>query len=174
MKNFFKLAVSCLILSGPVYSLDSNVVELKTPFSTEEVSWVTGKGNSSVFGSAHIKLEDGSTKGCANFNIELLPVGGYSNERIFNIYGNNKAGTILLSQNPPKFNPDVKEYHELLIATNCDSENKFRFDNVPKGEYYLIAFIMWDEEKEGAMKNLGGAVMKQIQVKENMAFEVNL
>ena len=174
MKKSLQLIVAGCVCFSSAYGLASNVVDLKTPFSVDEVSWVKEKGNSTVSGSAYITLEDGKEKGCARFNIELLPVGGYSNERIYKIYGNNIAGQILLSQNPPKFNPDVKEYHELLIATNCDDDHKFRFNNVPKGDYYLIAFIMWDEEKDGTTKKLGGAVMKKIHVKDSEVIESQL
>ena len=174
MKKLLQLIVTGLMVFSPAYSFASNFVDLKNSFNADEIRWMTEKGSSTVSGSAYLTLEGGEKKGCANFNVELLPVVGYSNERIYNTYGNNTTGQILLSQNPPKFNPDVKEYHELLIATNCDEEHKFRFNHVPKGDYYLIAFIMWDEEKDGATKKLGGAVMKKIQVKESEAIEVNL
>lgn len=174
MKKLLQLIITGLALSNPAYSFASEVVNLKNTFNSDEIAWVMEKGTSTVFGTAYLTLEDGKKKGCANFHVELLPVAGYSSERIFNNYGNNTAGQILLSQNPPKFNPDVKEYHEMLLSTNCDSENKFRFNDVPKGDYYLIAFIMWDEEKDGATKKLGGAVMNKIQVKEGVTIEVNL
>lgn len=174
MNKLLQLIITGMAISIPTYSFASEVVNLKNKFNADEIGWVMEKGTSRVFGTAFLTLEDGKKKGCANFHVELLPVAGYSSERIFNNYGNNTAGQILLSQNPPKFNPDVKEYHEMLLSTNCDSENKFRFNDVPKGDYYLIAFIMWGVEKDGATKKLGGAVMNKIQVNEGVTIEVNL
>ena len=154
--------------------LAAEPIKLTSTFNAKEIEWVKTAGNSSVSGSAEIRLENGETKGCASFNVELLPVASYSNERIKLTYGNNKGGQILLSQNPPKFNPDVKAYHEMLISTTCNTKNEFIFTNIPKGDFYLIAFIMWDENKDGAPIPSGGAVMKRIVVTENSAIKVDL
>ena len=146
------------MLSHQAYSREP--IQLKNEFNIDKVKWVNFEGNSSVSGEAYIKLENGIYKGCSGFNVELLPVSEYSNERIFFTYGNKEMGQILMSQNPPKFIPDVKEYHEYLIKSKCDIHNEFRFDAVPSGDYYLIALIIF-----GELPNLkGGGVMKKISV----------
>ncbi len=145
-------------------------VPLTNEFDVDSVKFVKIKGNSSVSGEVHLKLESGVYKGCAGFNIELLPASKYANERIFSTYGNTDEGQILMSQKPPKFIPDVKEYHEYLIKSECDSNSNFRFNAVPSGDYYLIAFVIWGKEPN----QQGGGVMKRISVGKQQDMKVNV
>lgn len=147
-----------ILFSQQVLSSDRIVVESK--FDADEISWVKKEGNAVVEGEAYIKLEDGSYRGCAGFNIELLPVSAYSDERIYKTYGNNKSGQILIKENPPKFTPDHKLYHDLVIKNTCDSNNRFSFSKVHPGDYYVMAFIIWNGKD-------GGGVMKRISLRES-------
>jgi hypothetical protein len=133
-------------------------------FSADEVGWVLKPGNATVTGQAFLRLEDGSLKSCAGFNIELLPAGKYANERIQKTYRNNEQGQILLEENPPKFTPDVPAYHEMLLKGACDQRGEFRFEQVPAGEYYVMAFIIWEDTRSDPGRKTGGGVMKRIRV----------
>jgi hypothetical protein len=139
-------------------------VQLQSRFDIDAVKWVKAPGNSSISGKAFLRLADGSWKGCAGFGIELLPVAAYSNERIFRSYGNNVRGQVLLEQNPPKFTPDTREYHEMALFSRCDASDKFEFKDVPAGEFYVMAFIIWNEGEGATMTRSGGAVMTRIKV----------
>ena len=149
-------------------------VKLESAFVPGDVEFVKKPGNSMVSGSAFLKLADGALKNCAGFNVELLPVAAYSRERILKTYGNDLHGQILMEQNPPKFTPDVPEYHELLIKSVCDAQGHFRFTEVPAGDYFIIAFIIWDDESGGDPRKTGGGVMKRIQVIPDNKLEVSL
>lgn len=145
-------------------------VHLISEFNVDSVKWVKIKGSSSVSGEAYLKLGNGVYKGCAGFNIELLPVSKYADERILSTYGNTEQGQILMSQKPPNFVPDVKEYHEYLIKSECDSNSRFSFNAVPNGDYYLIAFVIWGKEPN----QQGGGVMKKISVDKQQDMKVNI
>ena|SRR5690606_18215797 len=157
MKNHFleKFALCLSVILASHYSHASDPISLESKFDHNEISWVKKKGDASIEGEAYIKLEDGTYKGCSGFNIELLPAADYSNERIYKTYGNNNSGQILISQNPPKFIPDVKAYHELVLKTQCNANNEFSFSNVHPGDYYVMAFIIWNDTQ-------GGGVMKRV------------
>ena len=79
-------------------------------------------------------------------------------------YGNDQQGQILMEQNPPKFTPDVPEYHDMLIKGACDVRGEFNFSTVPAGDYFVIAFIIWDDASGRTPRKTGGGVMKRIQV----------
>lgn len=149
-------------------------LKLESKFNADEVKFVKQPGTSTVTGSAFLKLADGTFKGCEGFNIELLPVAKYSNERITRTYGSNEQGQILLEQNPPKFTPDVNEYHEMLIKGACDQRGTFTFSNVPAGSYFVIAFIIWDDASGATPRKTGGGVMKRIDVAPGSRVEVLL
>lgn len=155
-----KLIGISVLLSISSFVQSQDAIPLKHEFVPSEAKWVKDKGTSKIHGKAYLKLEDGEYRGCAGFNIELLPASKYASERIFHTYGNTSQGQILMSENPPKFSPDIKEYHEYLLKTKCDENDNFTFSDIPAGEYYVIAFIIW-----GDAPNLkGGGAMKSVNV----------
>src|SRR3569832_236374 len=87
-----------------------HVVQLDSTFSIDEVKWVRERGDASITGKAFLRQRDGTLKDCGGFNVELLPVATYSSERIFHTYGNNRAGQVLLEDNPPTITPDAPGY----------------------------------------------------------------
>jgi hypothetical protein len=145
-------------------ALAAEPVQLQGRFNIDEVKWAKTPGNSSITGEAFLRLADGSWKGCAGFGVELLPVATYSSERIFRTYGNKVRGQIRLEQNPPKFTPDAREYHEIALFSRCDANDKFEFKDVPAGEFYVMAFIIWDIGEAATKTKSGGAVMTHIKV----------
>jgi hypothetical protein len=173
MKVFPSLLSSVFILLSPLaFSLEP--VQLKNTFNIDDVKWVKTPGNSSIYGKAFLKLKNNESKGCAGFGVELLPAAKYSNERIFKTYSNNDHGQILMEDNPPKFTPDAKEYHDMVIKTKCNANNEFSFKNITPGEYYVIGFIIWDVNENGKPVKTGGGVMKKVTVAANSKSEALL
>ncbi len=164
MKLHIKLSIftATIFALMAIYSQAADPVEVKSQFNADEIKWIQSTGNSSISGSAFLRLNEKEQKGCAGFGVELLPVAGYSNERILNIYGNNSQGQVLMKDNPPKFTPDPTEYHELVRKSKCDEKNQFSFKGLPAGEYYVIFFIIWKDETG---KDDGGAVMRRVSLK---------
>ena len=149
-------------------------LKLESAFDLDEVRFVKQPGTSTVTGSAYLRLADGTIKGCAGFNIELLPVAAYSTERITRTYGNDRQGQILIEQNPPKFTPDAPEYHDMVIKAACDASGTFTFSNVPAGKYFVVAFIIWDDTSSATPRKTGGGVMKRIEVAPGSRIEAVL
>lgn len=156
-----------VVLAG---AANAKVIELTQIFSTQEVAYVKQAGNSTVSGGAFITLENGEQKGCAGFHVELLPAGEYAKQRILHTYGNMQRGQILISQQPPKFSPDVKAYHDYVRKADCDEQDQFRFNDVAAGDYFVIAFIIW---KEGDALQ-GGGVMHQLSVQKGLDTSITL
>lgn len=171
-KSLYLLSFTFLLLSPFAFSQEP--IQLENAFNLDEVKWVKAVGNSSIHGKAFIKLKNNESKGCAGFGVELLPVAKYSNERILKTYGNNDQGQILIEDNPPKFTPDAKEYHDMVIKTKCNANNEFTFNNISHGQYYVIGFIIWDKNENGKAVKAGGAVMKKVKVAPNTKTEVLL
>jgi len=171
------MASTLLACSGSppgIPAASQHLMKLESPFNIEAVQFVKEPGSATVTGQAFLKVRDGTLKSCAGFNIELLPVAAYSNERILKTYGNNEQGQILLEQKPPRFTPDVKEYHEMLIKGSCDAKGDFEFRNVAAGDYYVMAFLIWEARPGDAASKTGGAVMKRIHVEPGSTNVVRL
>jgi hypothetical protein len=170
----FRLHASILGLIVAAAAVAAEPIKLDNKFDIEAVRFVKQTGTATVTGKAFIKLADGTVKDCAGFNIELLPVTAYSKERIVKTYGNDQHGQILMEQNPPKFTPDAPEYHDMLIKGACDLRGEFSFSNVPAGDYFVIALIIWDDVSAATPRKTGGGVMKRIRVSSDSRVEVLL
>jgi len=163
---------AALVMATPVFA--DKIVQLDSTFSVDDVSWVREPGDSTVLGSASLKLRDGTPKTCAGFSVELLPVATYSSERIFRTYGNNHAGQVLLEDDPPKFTPDAPGYHEYVIKGVCSAQGVFRFEKVPAGDYFVMVFVIWDVAGANPPAKTGGAVMKRIHVNPHATLNVEI
>jgi hypothetical protein len=169
----FRAAAAALCL--PFTALAGvSTIQLDSTFDVDSVKWVREPGDATVTGKAALKLRDGSSKDCAGFEVELLPVATYSSERIFRTYGNNHAGQILLEDNPPKFTPDAPGYHEYLIKGACNPAGEFRFEHVPAGDYFVMVFIIWELPGLNPPVKTGGALMKRIHVNPHATLAVDL
>jgi hypothetical protein len=96
------------------------------------------------------------------FRIELMPYSLHTEERLSNIYHNKESDFIYIENGVPKFFPDPESYHDTK-KTMCNKNGEFEFDDLPKGEYYVIAFMLWKKEN----LNTGGALMRRIVLSEN-------
>lgn len=102
-----------------------------------------------------------------------MPVGGYTVERLGKIYGNPDSGSVYLQDGVPRFIPDPEDYH-ITIKTICDADGRFEFKDLPKGEYYAIAFMIWDEEVEGVLKKSGGGIMRRVSLADGASEEIEM
>ena len=133
-------------------------IKIVNTFNYEEVKWFKTKGNGMIKGIAKFKSKKGDVRYGEEFRIELMPNCRYTEERLHNIYQNNTAGYIHVEDGVPKFTPDPEGYHETK-KTMCNQKGEFQFNNLPKGDYYVIAFMLWDKT--------GGGIMQHVVLSEN-------
>ncbi|MCV9387930.1 lipocalin-like domain-containing protein [Reichenbachiella ulvae] len=120
--------------------------------------WFDEKGTASIEGVAKFKGRDGEIHFGEQFAIELMPYSRYTEERLDRIYGNSQAGSVYVQDGIPSFIPDPAIYHK-TIKTYCKDDGSFELNDLPKGEYFVIAFMLWEDE---GLK--GGGVMKRIEL----------
>jgi hypothetical protein len=60
----------------------------------------------------------------------------------------------------------------MLIEGACDQSGEFNFSDVPAGDYFVIAFIIWDDASGPTPRNTDGGVMKRIHVPPESRVEV--
>lgn len=151
----FALA-NCSIKPKP--TADTAIIKIVNEFNDEEVSWFKTEGNASIKGIAKFKSKSGDIRFGEEFRIELMPSCRYTKERLNRIYNSKKSGYVHIEDGIPKFTPDPKGYHETK-KTMCDKDGKFEFKNLPAGEYYIIAFMLWEKT--------GGGIMQRVVLSEN-------
>ena len=141
---------------------EENIVTIKNSFDEKAISWFKNKGNGNIKGIAKFKSKTGELRFGEGFGIELMPFSLYTEERLGKIYKNKKSGFVYVEDGVPKFIPDPEGYHD-TIKTSCDKEGNFEFNNLPPGKYYVIAFMIWENQNV----KTGGALMKKIVLSES-------
>ena len=129
------------------------IVEIKNKFEEKEVKWFKESGEGVIKGTAKFESKKGKVRFGSEFRIELQPYSAYTYERLFTIYKNEYKGHVFVEDGVPKFTPDPKGYHETR-KTMCNNKGEFVFSNLPDGEYYIIAFMLWDKTGGGLMQKI--------------------
>lgn len=124
-------------------SNENTPIPMENDWDSEKVAWYFEKGKGTIKGVAKLKTKEGKILLGSDYTIELLPKSPYTEERLSTIYQSSMGGVVYLKDGVPKFVPDPKEYHNNK-ATKCNEKGEFEFTNLPKGEYYVIAFMMKD------------------------------
>ena len=137
---------------------DSTPIKIVNEFNYEDVKWFKTKGNGIIKGIAKFKSKNGILRFGKDFRIELMPNCLYTEERLNKIYDDKDSGYIYVEDGIPKFTPDPKGYHETK-KTMCNEKGEFEFNNLPLGDYYIIAFMLWDKT--------GGGIMQRVTLSEN-------
>jgi hypothetical protein len=137
------------------------IITIQNNFDDQAVSWFKNTGTGSIKGIAKFKSKNGELRFGEEFRVELMPYSLYTEERLGKIYKTKKSGFIYLEDGIPKFTPDPAGYHE-TIKTFCDKEGKFEFKNLPPGKYYVIAFMLWENQNV----KTGGGLMQKIVLSE--------
>lgn len=153
MNKYLILVLALVISCKSDYSKqEKEPIKIINKFNDNEVKWFKTKGNASIKGIAKFKSKNGVLKYGDKFRLELMPYCLYTEERLNKIYKNNNSGYVYIEDGIPSFTPDPKAYHE-TIKVMCNNKGEFEFNNLPKGDYYLIAFMLWDETGGGIMSH---------------------
>lgn len=162
MRKVLLLAVPLAILAGCASNPFINTVETKETFNSKEASYILKNGNSTIEGNAFLKQSGGGIVTCAGNEVNLIPVNAYSTERINSLYKDGFASAYTMSITV--FDPEhPQEYIDNTRKTMCNSEGKFEFKNVPRGEYYVQVPVYW---KVGYQYQ-GGGLVEKVSVKSN-------
>jgi len=130
------------------------------------------KNDNTIKGSAFLVNQIGDGKiTCAGQKVLLFPKTNYSNEQILVLYGNNSQGYVDSNLSLEKIKFSRKSSKISKRETICDSQGFFSFNNVPSGSFFVMTTIEW---KLGDFDYQGGALMKQVNVRDNEIKEVLL
>lgn len=124
-------------------SVKNTSIPVENDWNSETVAWYFKRGEGRIKGIAKLKNDNGEVLFGSNYIVELLPYSPYTKERLSTIYLSSTKGVVYLKDGVPKFIPDPKAYHHNK-ATKCNDKGEFIFENLPKGEYYVIAFMIND------------------------------
>jgi hypothetical protein len=122
MKLLLPLFLSLVCISC---NTTSYVVQ-RVPYVESEFAKYKLPGTATLTGQAFMKTMGGDVKYAAGNEVALNPVTSMSNQWYQESYLSGKG----LSEPDPK-------YLAAVITTTADGEGRFRFNNIPEGDYYL-------------------------------------
>jgi len=164
MKNSIILVITALIFLSGCVPMQPKVSPIDRPeFPIDEYKNLPKEGTGIVEGQAFLKTRGGDVKTAAGNYIQLNPVTSYSDFW----YENNYVKHLPLK----KVDSRINDY---LIKKLGDASGRFKFKNVPPGDYYVGADITWEAATgyNGALQKQGGFVAKRITVKNGQTTEV--
>lgn len=149
----FLIGFTCLCGYSQQNVEQDKPIKIENAFDEEGTKWFKNTGNGTIKGIAKFTSKNGELRFGKDFRIELMPNCRYTEERLMHIYNNKDFGYVYVEDGVPKFTPDPKAYHDTK-KTMCNQEGEFEFSNLPPGNYYVIAFMLWDDTGGGIMRNV--------------------
>lgn len=135
-----------LLLAAAVLSLGGCFErKLTVPFNEAEYARLERSGTGVVEGQAFLLTEGGDVKKGAGKPVSLVPVTSASTE----IHKVTHVGMMASTG----WDPRMQAYN---ITVTADGDGRFRFENVPPGEYYVYCWIAWKWYNSGVLSETGG------------------
>ncbi|CUB04086.1 hypothetical protein [Marinomonas fungiae] len=160
MKKLAIISIASLALFGCKTSAIKE--NFNSTFNLDEVSFIKEDGTNTITGNAFLRQRGGGVVTCAGENITLYPVTDYSSERMQYLYGSTKHGynsAASLNTRLIDFSSTPDSYFTMTRSTICDSDGRFKLTEVPDGEYFVTATVLW------VVKNTqGGYLMEKVSV----------
>lgn len=157
MRAVFAVALVGFIVTGCAGSL-ANPVARTAPYIEEEYAPYVGDGTATITGQAFLKTRGGDVKYGAGNTVVLNPVTAYSSEWFQKAVLEGKA----MREPDPRTTAHTR-------TTTADGEGRFKFANIPSGEYYIACPISW---QVGAYSSSGGVAYAHISVQEGETVDV--
>lgn len=132
----------------------------RIPFNPTEFADLPSSGTATVMGQAFVAGADGIQHYPQNEHARLNPVTSYSRQW----YEVNYLAKKNIADADPR-------YLEYVYKVEFDGQGRFRFHNIPAGDYYISAPIFWMQEIKMAdgsilMKRQGMFICKELHVDE--------
>jgi hypothetical protein len=109
-----------------------------TTFNTQDFAWSAGPGPSSLAGA--FSYHRGAQRFvCQGDDVLLIPETAWSRRRMMILYGSATSAAVPVSivraRTPSAPSNDFARY---VRKTTCDADNRFVFDNLPNGPWYVV------------------------------------
>lgn len=147
------------------------------PFDATGLEWAKGKGNNSVSGDAVLRTRGGDVKTCAGLDVKLLPVSDYTRAMAARHYGAGDSGYLdrgYVFVSPPAWATEMEPY---VRRKRCNAQGQFSFTDLPEGDYYVIATVIWEAPTGGRysyMATQGGDLLQKITLRAGASENITL
>ena len=107
-------------------------------FTLSDYAWAQTSGDATIRGSV-LYSPRGAVWTCATDGVTLVPDAEYTRWRIDRVWRDMERGLATASQRQAREPDTPAEFAPLVRTAACDAYNRFRFDGLAPGTWYVIA-----------------------------------
>lgn len=166
-----KLGLAMVAVLGLV-GCAAPVLETTVPFDAGEVAFINQRGAATIEGQAFMRQQGGGVVTCAGEEVDLIPVGRFSGQRMQGIYGSTDRGfrSIYAPLQLDTTSAEYQAYEAASRRATCDADGNFRFAGVANGDYFITTGVRWSAG--GAPQ--GGVLMQRVSIRNGQSQRVLL
>ena len=107
-------------------------------FTLSDYAWAQAAGDAGIRGSA-LYSPRGAVWTCTADGVTLIPEGSYARWRVQRIWGDTERGLATATERRTREPDTPAEFAPLVRTAACDPYNRFRFDGLGAGAWYVVA-----------------------------------
>ena len=107
-------------------------------FTLSDYTWAQTAGDAEIRGSA-LYSPRGAVWTCTADGVTAIPDGAYARWRVDRVWGATERGMATAAQRTAREPDTPAEFAPLVRTSACDAYNRFRFDGLAPGTWYVVA-----------------------------------
>jgi hypothetical protein len=123
------------------------------PFSAAEAAWAKAPGPNRLTGAAATRTQNGDAKTCAGLDVALIPQTPYTRAVFHQVFFERAVPDAAAIESVPI--GDWRALSAPVLAatdpaqrdldrhTRCDGAGNFEFDDLPDGDWFVVAAVIW-------------------------------
>lgn len=124
---------------APTTALPPSVAAGPPPaFTLSDYAWAQTSGDAGIRGSA-LYSPRGAVWTCTADGVTLIPDGAYARWRVERVWGDAERGLVTATDRTTREPDTPAEFAPLVRKAACDTYNRFRFDGLAPGAWYVVA-----------------------------------
>ena len=146
-------AVAQIAMPKPLYILSETFVE-------DDFKWSKRQGTGVIAGLGSLRAQGGFLKSAVGEEVTLVAKTPYTDEIVAATRTEDFFESYLNVQKDPNYN-------QYRLSQTADKDGRFRFENLPAGEWYIVTRVVWYTRDETSQVHLhGGLLWGQISIVE--------
>jgi hypothetical protein len=165
----FKAIISTACAVGAAVILSAcSTVAVKSTFDPGAAAFIQTKGTATITGQAFLRRNDGIVVYGAGSTVQLIPKTAYSDARIAAMFkGGSVAPADMLMGTEVTVKDEDPRFAQYTRTTVANGEGRFTFTDVPDGNYYITAPVIWMVEYAQ-----GGTLLEPVSVVGGQSVDV--
>ena len=142
-------------------------------FTLSDYAWAQTSGTATIRGSV-LYSPRGAVWTCVADGVTLIPHAAYSRWRVQQVWRDTERGLATAAQRQAREPDTPAEFAPLVRTAPCDAYNRFRFDGLAAGTWYVVATMRPPSGSASQAAHLMRRVELSAGEEESVAVGLNL